>query len=67
MLTQIPIGQTAPNRIVSEWTDSGIDGGANEFTHRLIDELDCDGLLSGSKSLQRLCANNIIIPEPSII
>lgn len=42
---------TAPNRNVAEWTQLGMDCGANEFTHRLYDELECDGLISGSESL----------------
>lgn len=42
---------TGPGRNVAEWTKYGIDGGANEATHRLYDDLDCDGLLSGSESL----------------
>ncbi|WP_052504535.1 RibD family protein [Rossellomorea aquimaris] len=42
---------TAPNRNVMEWTAAGIDGEANDVTHRLYDELDCDGLVSGSESL----------------
>ncbi|QWC21090.1 RibD family protein [Bacillus haikouensis] len=42
---------TAPGNNVMEWTAAGIDGGANEITHRLYDELECDGLVSGSESL----------------
>mgnify|MGYP002619731455 CR=1 FL=1 len=42
---------TAPNRNVAEWTQLGLDGGANDFSHRLFDELECDGLISGSESL----------------
>jgi riboflavin biosynthesis pyrimidine reductase len=42
---------TAPKRNVAEWTAAGIDGDANEVTHQLYDELDCDGLVSGSESL----------------
>jgi len=42
---------TAPNRNVTEWTQLGLDGGANDFTHKLFDELECDGLISGSESL----------------
>ncbi|OAT85398.1 hypothetical protein A6P54_18955 [Bacillus sp. MKU004] len=42
---------TDPGKNVMEWTAAGIDGGANEMTHRLYDELDCDGLVSGSESL----------------
>ncbi|WP_404450672.1 RibD family protein [Virgibacillus necropolis] len=42
---------TAPEHNVMEWTAKDIDGGANEFTHQLFDELDCDGMVSGSESL----------------
>jgi riboflavin biosynthesis pyrimidine reductase len=42
---------TAPGKNVAEWTAAGVDGGANEITHRLYDELECDGLVSGSESL----------------
>ncbi len=42
---------TAPNRNVSEWTKAGIDGEAHDITYRLYDELDCDGLVSGSETL----------------
>jgi riboflavin biosynthesis pyrimidine reductase len=42
---------TAPNRNVAEWTQLGLDGGANDVSHRLFDELECDGLISGSESL----------------
>jgi riboflavin biosynthesis pyrimidine reductase len=42
---------TAPGKNVAEWTAAGVDGGANEITHRLYDELGCDGLVSGSESL----------------
>jgi riboflavin biosynthesis pyrimidine reductase len=42
---------TAPGKNVMEWTAAGLDGGANDITHRLYDELECDGLVSGSESL----------------
>lgn len=42
---------TAPGRNVTEWAAMGIDGGANEAAHRLSDDLDCDGLVSGSDSV----------------
>ncbi|WP_167553161.1 RibD family protein [Evansella clarkii] len=42
---------TAPGKNVAEWTAAGIDGEANEITHILYDELNCDGLVSGSESL----------------
>ncbi|XXM73089.1 RibD family protein [Lysinibacillus sphaericus] len=42
---------TAPGKNVMEWTTAGIDGGANEITHRLYDDLGCDALVSGSESL----------------
>jgi riboflavin biosynthesis pyrimidine reductase len=42
---------TATNRNVMEWTAAGVDGEANDVTHQLYDELDCDGLVSGSESL----------------
>lgn len=42
---------TAPEHNVLEWTAKGIDGSANEVTHQLYDELDCDGMVSGSESL----------------
>ncbi|MFZ3579494.1 RibD family protein [Virgibacillus sp. DJP39] len=42
---------TAPDRNVAEWTATGIDGEANEITHQLYDDLNCDGLISGSESL----------------
>jgi 2,5-diamino-6-(ribosylamino)-4(3H)-pyrimidinone 5'-phosphate reductase len=42
---------TAPNRNVSEWTALRIDENANDITHKLYDDLECDGLVSGSESL----------------
>ena len=42
---------TARNRNVSEWTKQGIDGDAHDLTHRLYDDLNCDGLISGSETL----------------
>jgi riboflavin biosynthesis pyrimidine reductase len=42
---------TAPGKNVAGWTAAGIDGEANEITHQLYDDLDCDGLVSGSESL----------------
>ncbi|MGP4107846.1 RibD family protein [Virgibacillus sp. L01] len=42
---------TAPEKNVAEWAAAGIDGEANEITHQLYDELNCDGLASGSESL----------------
>ncbi|WP_421385167.1 RibD family protein [Bacillus salacetis] len=42
---------TSPDTNVMEWTAQGLDGDANDITHRLYDELDCDSLLSGSESL----------------
>ncbi|WP_226577786.1 RibD family protein [Halobacillus litoralis] len=42
---------TAPGRNVSEWTAAGIDGEAHDVTHRLYDEMECDGLISGSETL----------------
>jgi len=42
---------TGPNRNVAELTELGIDAGANDVTHRLYDELDCEALISGSESL----------------
>ena len=42
---------TAPEKNVAEWTAEGVDGEANEITHQLYDELNCDGLVSGSQSL----------------
>lgn len=42
---------TAPNHNVMEWTEKGVDGDANDLTHRLYDELNCDSLVSGSESL----------------
>ncbi|WP_347551608.1 RibD family protein [Pseudalkalibacillus hwajinpoensis] len=41
----------APNHNVMEWTDKGVDGDANDLTHRLYDELNCDAMISGSESL----------------
>ncbi|MFC4560143.1 RibD family protein [Virgibacillus kekensis] len=42
---------TAPGRNVTEWSAAGIDGNAHDVTHRLYDELNCDGLISGSETL----------------
>lgn len=42
---------TGPGRNVTEWAAMGIDGGAHEAGHRLCDDLDCDGLVSGSESV----------------
>ncbi|WP_430786808.1 RibD family protein [Virgibacillus flavescens] len=42
---------TAPDRNVAEWTAAGIDGEAHDIANRLYDELDCDGLISGSETL----------------
>ncbi|WP_155668802.1 RibD family protein [Ornithinibacillus caprae] len=42
---------TAPNRNVAEWTVAGIDGNAHDQVYRLYDELNCDGLISGSETL----------------
>ncbi|WP_010093839.1 RibD family protein [Ornithinibacillus scapharcae] len=42
---------TARGRNVSEWTAAGIDGEAHEYTNQLYDELDCDGMVSGSETL----------------
>ncbi|WP_053074920.1 RibD family protein [Ornithinibacillus californiensis] len=42
---------TARGRNVTEWTAAEIDGEAHELTNRLYDELDCDGLISGSETL----------------
>jgi riboflavin biosynthesis pyrimidine reductase len=42
---------TAPGRNVTEWAALGWDGGANEIAHRLCDQLDCDGMVSGSESI----------------
>ncbi|WP_158290543.1 RibD family protein [Halobacillus salinus] len=55
---------TAPNRDVAEWTAAGIGGGAHEATHRLYDELDCDGLISGSESLIVWGNNSVELEEP---
>jgi len=55
---------TAPNRNVVEWTASGIDGNANEITHQLYDELNCDGLISGSESLIVWGNNWIELDQP---
>ncbi len=43
---------TSTNRNVAEWTAAGLDGEAHEITQQLYDELDCDGLLSGSETLR---------------
>src|SRR5690606_33380360 len=42
---------TARDRNVTEWTAKGLDGDAHEYTNRLYDELNCDGLVSGSETL----------------
>jgi len=42
---------TGPNRNVAEWTKLGLDANANDVTHKLFDELDCDGVMSGSETL----------------
>ncbi|WP_160911492.1 RibD family protein [Halobacillus litoralis] len=55
---------TAPNRDVAEWTATGIDGEAHEVTHQLYDELDCDGLVSGSESLIVWSANGVKLEKP---
>ncbi|MBL0386825.1 hypothetical protein JJB07_09180 [Tumebacillus sp. ITR2] len=41
---------TGPGRNVYEWTAEGFDGGANDIVHRLMDELECDGIISGSEA-----------------
>lgn len=55
---------TAPGRDVAEWTAAGIDGEAHEVTHQLYDELDCDGLVSGSESLIVWGANGVELDRP---
>ncbi|WP_394217664.1 RibD family protein [Halobacillus trueperi] len=55
---------TAPNRDVAEWTAAGIDGEAHEVTHQLYDQLDCDGLVSGSESLIVWSANGVKLEKP---
>ncbi|WP_181898639.1 RibD family protein [Halobacillus trueperi] len=55
---------TAPKRDVAEWTAAGIDGEAQEVTHQLYDELDCDGLVSGSESLIVWGANGVELDRP---
>ncbi|MFQ3544676.1 RibD family protein [Halobacillus rhizosphaerae] len=42
---------TSTNRNVAEWTADGLDGDAHEITQQLYDDLECDGLLSGSETL----------------
>ncbi|XEC96138.1 RibD family protein [Paenibacillus tarimensis] len=42
---------TSPDRNVSEWAELSLDGDANRLTHELFDELDCDGLISGSETI----------------
>jgi riboflavin biosynthesis pyrimidine reductase len=42
---------TAPGRNVTEWTALGLDGGAHDVANRLCDDLDCDGMISGSESI----------------
>ncbi|MRG86096.1 RibD family protein [Salinibacillus xinjiangensis] len=56
---------TAPNHNVSEWTEAGIDGDARDITHRFYDELDCDGLISGSETLM-VFGNHLVELEQSI-
>ncbi|RWZ60626.1 RibD family protein [Halobacillus fulvus] len=55
---------TAPNRDVAEWTAEGLDGDAHEVTHQLYDELDCDGLISGSESLIVWSEHGVKLKEP---
>jgi len=43
---------TGPDRNVSEWTELNIDGEANQIAHQLFDDLDCDGIISGSETLE---------------
>jgi riboflavin biosynthesis pyrimidine reductase len=55
---------TAYGKNVAEWTAAGVDGGANEITHRLYDELECDGLISGSESLIVWGKNWVELEQP---
>ncbi len=55
---------TAPNHNVMEWTEHDVDGDANDLTHRLYDELNCDSLLSGSESLLVWSGDWIELKQP---
>ncbi|GGA60747.1 RibD family protein [Ornithinibacillus halotolerans] len=55
---------TAPNHNVSEWTKYGIDGEAHDLTYRLYDQLDCDGLVSGSETLMVYGGHWIELEQP---
>ena len=55
---------TAPNHNVMEWTSYDVDGDANDEAHKLYDELNCDGLVSGSESLMVWSADWIELEKP---
>ncbi|MDH5162385.1 hypothetical protein [Heyndrickxia oleronia] len=55
---------TAPDRNVTEWTAAGIDGDAHEVTNQLYDELECDGLISGSETLMVYGKHWIELTQP---
>ncbi|SES67453.1 Pyrimidine reductase, riboflavin biosynthesis [Oceanobacillus limi] len=55
---------TAPAHNVTEWAAAGLDGGAHDITHRLYDELECDGLISGSETLMVYGKHWVELDEP---
>jgi riboflavin biosynthesis pyrimidine reductase len=55
---------TARGRNVTEWTAEGMDGEAHEYTNRLYDEMNCDGLVSGSETLMVFSNHWIEMEKP---
>jgi 2,5-diamino-6-(ribosylamino)-4(3H)-pyrimidinone 5'-phosphate reductase len=55
---------TAPGVNVEEWTALGLDGGANEACHKLYDEMDCDGMISGSETFLVWGSHQVKLEQP---
>ena len=55
---------TARGRNVAEWTAEGIDGEAHEYTNRLYDDMNCDGLISGSETLMVFSNHWVELEKP---
>lgn len=56
---------TGPGLNVGEWKAAGIDGSADYESHRLFDQLDCDGIISGSETLLVWSGHPIADETPS--
>jgi riboflavin biosynthesis pyrimidine reductase len=54
---------TGPNRNVAEWTKLGLDANANDVAHKLFDDLDCDGVASGSETLMVFGNHAVHLPN----